>query len=61
MSLIKVIEAWKQSPLKDILLKLYIDRDLSIQQVADELKVSAGVVYNWLKKSNITKNNDLWK
>ena len=50
MSLIKVIEAWKQSPLKDILLKLYIDRDLSIQQVADELKVSAGVVYNWLKK-----------
>ena len=54
MSLIKVIEAWKQSPLKDILLKLYIDRDLSIQQVADELKVSAGVVYNWLKKYNIT-------
>ena len=60
MSLIKVIEAWKQSPLKDILLKLYIDRDLSIQQVADELKVS-GVVYNWLKKYNITKNNNLWK
>ena len=61
MSLIKVIEAWKQSPLKDILLKLYIDRDLSIQQYADELKVSAGVVYNWLKKYNITKNNNLWK
>ena len=61
MSLIKVIEAWKQSPLKDILLKLYIDRDLSIQQVADELKVSAGVFYNWLKKYNITKNNNLWK
>ena len=61
MSLIKVIEAWKQSPLKDILLKLYIDRDLSIQQVADELKVSAGVVYKWLKKYNITKNNNLWK
>ena len=61
MSLIKVIEAWKQSPLKDILLELYIDRDLSMQQVADELKVSAGVVYKWLKKYKIKKNNDLWK
>lgn len=60
MSLQKVIEEWKQLPLKELLIQLYIENDMTIEQVAEELKVSKGVIFNWLKKYNISKNKNLW-
>lgn len=60
MSLKEIIEAWKEEDVKDILLRLYIDQDLSIRDVAKELKISAGIVHKWLKDYGISKNNDLF-
>ncbi len=61
MSLKDVIEEWKGDTLKNVLLELYIDRDLSMDKVAKELKISVGIVYKWLKEYGISKNTDLWK
>lgn len=61
MSLKDVIEEWKGDTLKNVLLDLYIDKDLSMDKVAKELKISVGIVYKWLKEYGISKNTDLWK
>ena len=61
MSLKDVIEEWKGDTLKNVLLELYIDRDLSMDKVAKELKLSVGILYKWLKEYGISKNTDLWK
>lgn len=60
MSTKDLIEMWKQKPLKEVLIELYIDQDLSMQKVADELKVSVGIIHKWLKDLSISKNNDLF-
>ena len=60
MSLKDVVEAWKDEDLKELLLKMYIDEDKSIRDVAKELKVSSSIIHKWLKDYGISKNNDLF-
>lgn len=60
MSVQRIIEAWKGRPFKDILIELYIDKDYTIQEVSEELKISVGVVHNYLRKFNIDKQPKLW-
>ena len=60
MGLKELIEAWKGEDVKELLLRLYIDQDLSIRDVAKELKISSSIVHKWLKDYGISKNNDLF-
>ena len=60
MSIPKLIEAWKQKPLEDVLTDLYIEQDLSIPHVAESLHISVGAVHSYLSKFNIYKEERLW-
>lgn len=61
MGLIEIIEDWKQKPIRDVILELYIDKDLSMKGVADELHLSVGQIHKLVKELGIAKNKDLFK
>ena len=61
MGLIEIIEAWKEKPIRDVILELYIDKDLPMRGVADELHLSVGQVHKLVKELGIAKNKDLFK
>lgn len=60
MSLKKIIEQWKGQELKQVLKELYIEKDMSMHEVAEELSVSVGAVHAWLHKYGISKQTSLW-
>lgn len=60
MALIQVIEAWKGKPLEELLKELYLDKDMSMKEIANELCISIGVVHRYLTKFHICKQKDLW-
>lgn len=43
----------KKKSIKQILIEYYIDKHLSIDEVAEELKVGKGTVINYLRKYEI--------
>lgn len=55
MSLQTNLERLYGMPLRDILIDLYIKKDMSTTKMAEELQVTVMTVYNWLKKFGITK------
>lgn len=61
MSIQALIEKIEKEPLEDVLRRLYIERDMSMHQVAEELCVSVGLVHKWLHDFSITKNYYLWE
>ena len=61
MALKVVLAAWRGKPVKDLLYELYIEENYSIPQIAEELKISTGIVCTWLAEYGITKNPVLWK
>lgn len=61
MSLQEILEDWKQKPLRDLLVELYIDQNMNMREVAKELHLSLGQVFNFLKQEGITKDPDLFK
>lgn len=61
MGIKELLEKYEKLPLEDILRQKYIDEDMTISQVAEELKVSVGQVHNWLSKYQITKQKKMWK
>lgn len=60
MSLQKVLEAWQGKPLDKLLVELYIDEDLTVEQISKRLNISVGVIHNYLRKFNIDKQPKLW-
>lgn len=61
MSIKDLIEKWENRSIKEILLDKYIEQDLTIPQIADELGVSVGIVHKWLKDEGIDKHKNLFK
>lgn len=61
MSLKEIIEDWKGKPLREILLELYIDEDMSLRDIEKILHVSREQINRWLKEFGITKNKNLFK
>ena len=61
MGIVEIIEDWKGKPIRNVILDLYIDRDLTIRGVAEELHLSVGQVHKLIKELGITKNKDLFK
>lgn len=61
MALKNVIEAWKEKPVKELLEELYIEKNYTMPQIAEELHISVGIVCTWLAEYGITKNPVLWK
>lgn len=55
MSLRKNVERVYGMPIRDILIEYYIKRDMSIEDLAKELNVAVGTVFNWLKENKIAK------
>ena len=61
MSLQKVLEQWKNKPLKELLIEMYIDKDMNIRDISKELCISVGVVHKYLKDFGINKEKKLWE
>jgi len=61
LSLKRVIERWKGVSLEHLLRSLYIEKNLSMDDIAKELSVSIGVVHRWLNQYGISKQKELWK
>lgn len=55
MSLQTNLERLYGMPLRDILIDLYIKKDMNTIEMAKELQVTRVTIYNWLKRNNITK------
>lgn len=60
MSIPKIIEAWKHKPFEDLLIELYIDKDMTIPEISDYLHISVGAVHSYLSKFNIYKEKLIW-
>lgn len=60
MSITEIIEEWKGKPLREVILDLYIDQDLSMRGVAKELHLSLGQVHKLIKELGISKNKDIF-
>lgn len=58
MGVREIIEDWKQKPLRDVLIEMYIDRDMNPRQIATELHVTHKIVYLWLKEFGISSKKD---
>ena len=58
----RLLERIYNKPTKDILYEFYIEKDMSIREVAKELTVSVGWVVNACRKYKIYKvNTDKYK
>lgn len=60
MSVRDLIEKWENRSIKDVLLDKYIEQDMTIPQIANDLGVSVGIVHKWLKEEGIDKHKNLW-
>lgn len=60
MSIKDLIEKWENRSIKDVLLDKYIEQDMTIPQIANDLGVSVGIVHKWLKEEGIDKHKNLW-
>ena len=55
VSLKKNVERVYGMPIKDVLIEYYIKKDMSMYELAEELNVAVGTVFNWLKENGIAK------
>lgn len=60
MSTKQLLERLYSKPLEEILKHFYIEKDMSMEEVAKEMTVSVGSIANWLSKYNIVKHNNLF-
>ena len=60
MSVKDVVEAWKGMPVEELLRSEYIDKDKSIPEIAKELHLSVGTIYNWITSYGLHKFNKPW-
>lgn len=61
MSLKTVIERWQGVPVKELLYDLYVKQNMSMDEVAEHLSISIGIVHKWLNEYGISKQKCLWK
>ena len=61
MGVKELVEEIQKKPIDEILIDLYIDKNMSIREVSEELKVSSGTVHKWLAIYNISKQTGIWK
>ena len=59
MGLVEVIEAWKEEPIEDILKRMYIQKDMTIREIAEELHISIGTVCNLLRELHINNKEGI--
>lgn len=55
MTIKRIIEKWKKVPIEQVLKELYIEKNMNIKQVADELGCSVGSIHSMLIEYKITK------
>ena len=51
--LMKSIESEKNELIEEVLRKLYVDKNMTTNQVAHELSINYSTAFDWLKKSGI--------
>ena len=61
MTIKAVLEVWQGKPLDVLLREMYVERDMTIKQIACELHISVGMVHKYLSEFGINKLNQLWK
>lgn len=47
--------------LEELLRKLYVEQELTIEEIANKLCLSTGTVYKWLKLADITTRKMKWE
>lgn len=47
--------------LEELLRKLYVEQELTIEEIANKLCLSTGTVYKWLKLTDITTRKMKWE
>ena len=47
--------------LEELLRKMYVEREMTIKEIADELNCSSGTIYKWLKMADITTRKMKWE
>lgn len=57
----KIIEEWKGKPLRELLIELYIDKDMSLRDMEKVIYVSRETINRWLKEFGISKNRGMFK
>lgn len=55
MALKKALEKHYKKSIREILIEMYVDKDMSMNQIAEELCVAKGTVWNWLMEEGIHK------
>lgn len=55
MSLLNVIEKRYNKSAREIIREMYIDKEMNIKTIAEELGVSVPTVYRWISKFNLTR------
>lgn len=55
----RLLEMLYQKPINELLKELYVDRGLTIKQIAKELEISSYAVWSWLKEFDICKVEEL--
>ena len=55
MALKKQIERYYKKTMREVLVEMYVDKDMSMSQMAEELCVAKGTVWNWLMEYGIHK------
>lgn len=61
MSVKNLVEKIEGRSIKEILHDKYIEKDMTIPEIADELGVSVGIVHKWLKDEGINKHKNIWE
>jgi transposase len=61
MALKDVIREWKGKEVRDLLQDLYINKDMTMKEVASELHISVGIVHKWLASYSIHKEENIFK
>lgn len=60
MSIRAMLEEWKGKSAEEILREEYIDNNKSVRQVAADLHLGIGTVFNWLTEFGLHKFNEPW-
>lgn len=56
----KRIENEKGMAFEDIMRSMYVDKQMTMKQIADELDVNLRTVQRWLKECNIQARKMMW-
>ena len=61
MSVRDLVERLENKPIRELLTELYLDKDMTISEIAKRLGVSVGIVHKWLKEEGINKQKNIFE